>query len=251
MGSGLWLRSQTPRFTDSLHKADWIRVGLGYRNCYMNRSILKNPKSFRLLPCLAGFTFLAAMLPMTSSHAQPVAPGSAAGTEIPAWVRTEIDKLQSTNTPERNKAILRLRHREAAAAIPVLIQLLGNGEEYPRTALMVLSTVPLTRSCSPECTVGGEAAETLARIGQIPDGLMALLKSGNPRQVASPNFRAIRQRGRACAIEPEAHALLDQVAMIQMLREAEHTIQKIPAHLDRRFTHAPTSWTSREQKSVH
>ena len=151
----------------------------------MERAILKNSKRFRMLPCLAGFTLLAGLFSLISSHARSGTPDNTTGTETPTWVRTKIARLQSTNATERTAAILRLRHRRATAAIPALIHLLGSDAEFPRMALLVSSFAPLTRSCSPACTVGGEAAETLARIGQTPDDWLALLKSRDSRTRAN------------------------------------------------------------------
>ena len=106
----------------------------------------------------------------------------ATGTD-PAVV--EIVKLRSSNAPQRSDAIMKLRYLGMSgggtAAIPDLIRMLDSEAEFPRTVLMSSSLGELTESCSDECTVGGEAAETLARIGKPSDELLALLASENWR----------------------------------------------------------------------
>jgi len=81
---------------------------------------------------------------------------------------------------------MKLRRSDAAAAIPALIQMLGSEAEFPRRILLVSSFAPITRSCSSACTFGGEAAETLARIGQTG-------KSGGLR--TKSRFSSRRHRG--------------------------------------------------------
>ena len=127
---------------------------------------------------------LAAMLPLANIHAQSGEAG-AAGADVPAAIQAAITKLQSRTSSERSDAIMKLRRSDATAAIPALIKMLGSGAEFPGRVLMISSLAPITRSCSPACTFGGEAAETLARIGQTSDDLLACLKSADWRTRAN------------------------------------------------------------------
>jgi HEAT repeat protein len=124
------------------------------------------------------------MLPLTNIHAQSGAAG-AAGADVPAAIQAAITKLQSRNPRERSDAIMKLRRSDATAAIPALIQGLGSEAEFPSRVLMISSFAPITHSCSPAYTFGGEAAETLARIGQTSDDLLACLKSADWRTRAN------------------------------------------------------------------
>ncbi len=149
------------------------------------KTTMSNSRGFRELRSLAGFTLLATMLPLTASYARPGTAGGAAGADVAAAVPAQIAKLQSSDPRERSEAIMKLRHRSAAAAVPALVQMLGSEAEFPSMLLMISSHAPITHSCSSECTFGGEAAETLARIGQTSDDLLACLKSADWRTRAN------------------------------------------------------------------
>lgn len=100
--------------------------------------------------------------------------------DIPAELRAEIEKLYSSGTKERANAIVKLRYMgmkgKADRAVPFLLQMLGSADEFPRMTLLLSSLLPITESCSAECTFGGEAAETLARIGKGSNELLDLMK---------------------------------------------------------------------------
>ncbi len=107
-------------------------------------------------------------------------------------VNVEITKLKSSDLKERSDALLKLRRLGISGepATPYLIQMLGSEVEFPRKVLMASSKTPMTRSCSDDCTFGGEAAETLACIGKSSDELLSSLKSEN-RRVRANAIRAI------------------------------------------------------------
>jgi HEAT repeat protein len=112
-----------------------------------------------------------------AAAAPPIAP-ILSGTAASAAVN--IPRLRSTNLDECCDAIMNLGHKDAAEAIPDLIPLLGNEAPLPRRALMRLlasSTAEKTGSCDGQNTVGGQAAETLVRIGETSDALLAALKA--------------------------------------------------------------------------
>jgi HEAT repeat protein len=112
-----------------------------------------------------------------AAAAQPIAPilsGAAASAAV------NIPRLHSTNLDECCDAIMNLGHKDAADAIPDLIPFLGNETPLPRRAemrLLVSSTAEKTMSCDRQNTVGGQTAETLVRIGQTSDALLAALKA--------------------------------------------------------------------------
>jgi HEAT repeat protein/beta-lactamase regulating signal transducer with metallopeptidase domain len=95
--------------------------------------------------------------------------------DIPAKLKAEIEKLYSSDKKERADAIMNLRHGEAVPAIPFLMQMLGSDAEFPLARLLISSRSGITNSCSSEHTFGGEAAETLARIGNTSDELLDLM----------------------------------------------------------------------------
>ena len=176
----------------------------------MKPAIRSSLKGFRNFRHFAGLAMLAAMLPFTTGYGQPQKPDGATGADVPAATKTEIAKLQSANLRERADAIMSLRYlnKKAEAAIPHLIHMLGSETEFPQARLLMSSLSTITKSCSSECTFGGEAAETLARIGKMSDDLLALPKSDNWRIRAN----AIRALGglkdrRAAG---EVIAILDQ-----------------------------------------
>lgn len=117
------------------------------------------------------------------------------GDQVPPAVKAEILKLQSSEPRKQSDSMMKLRYLGmkggASAAIPYLIQMLGSDQEFPRMVLLTSSLSSITKSCADECTFGGEAAETLARIGQSSDELLALLKTNNWRVRAN----AIRALG--------------------------------------------------------
>ncbi len=102
---------------------------------------------------------------------------SASG-EIPADVKTAMQMLQSHNRDEQVDAMMKLRYMKGRAelAIPLLIQMLGSEAKFPVIRLIASSLASKTQSCSSDPTFGGEAAETLACIGQASDELLGLLK---------------------------------------------------------------------------
>lgn len=96
----------------------------------------------------------------------------------PELIKAAVNRLQSADLEERCAAIMRLRRRDVPAdAIPALIRLLGSRIEFPWKLLIISSEIPITRSCDNQRTLGGEAAETLARIGRPFDELLPLLNS--------------------------------------------------------------------------
>ena len=101
--------------------------------------------------------------------------------ETAARTEAAIARLQSTNLRERAEALMMLRGPEASAAIPALIQMLGSDMEFPQMLLMVSNNLPITQSCDHSPTFGGEAAETIAKIGRTSDELLSLLPSANWR----------------------------------------------------------------------
>lgn len=96
-------------------------------------------------------------------------------------------------------------------AIPWLIRMLSSDVEFPTYVLTVSSKSPVTRSCSEECTFGGEAAETLACIGMSSDELLSSVKSENWRVRAN----AIRAIGGL----KERRAVPDLLATIRTSKE--------------------------------
>ena len=100
--------------------------------------------------------------------------------DIPVKLRTEIEKLYSSDEKVRADAIMKLRYMgmrgEAYPAIPFLMEMLGSDAEFPQVMLLISSLSSMTASCSSECTFGGEAAETLARIGKTSDELLNLMR---------------------------------------------------------------------------
>jgi len=129
-----------------------------------------------------------------AAHARPKDPLEKIPADIPAKVRTEIEKLRSLDKKERAGAIISLRHMgmrgEAAPAVPFLMRLLGSDAEFPKMMLWALSLSDMTSSCSPGYTFGGEAAETLARIGKTSDALLRL--TGHPEwRVRANAMRAL------------------------------------------------------------
>jgi HEAT repeat protein len=92
-----------------------------------------------------------------------------------------IARLQSADLNERADALVILQRPGASAAIPVLIQMLGNDTEFPAIRLVVRNDMPITQYCDRTPTFGGEAAEAIAKIGRISDELLALLTSANWR----------------------------------------------------------------------
>ncbi len=65
------------------------------------------------------------------------------------------------------------------------------------------------------------------------------LKRRHTRQIFPANLRAIIQLLRVFIGEPKTHPLLHQMRFIEILREPQHTTEKITAHLHRRLAHAP------------
>ncbi len=128
-------------------------------------------------------TFAALLPASTEAGAEKAAPATPIAQPLmgaPVPMSTQIARLHSTNLDECCDAILSLRSKDAADAIPDLIPLLGNEAPLPRRAemrLMISSTAAKTGSCDRQETVGGEAAETLVRIGQTSDALLAALKA--------------------------------------------------------------------------
>ena len=126
----------------------------------------------------------AALLPAPAkAGAEKAAPAPPLAPIMPAAATTvaaEIARLRSPNLDERCDAIMNLGRKDAAEAIPELIPFLGNETSLPRRAemrLMISSTAAKTGSCDGQNTVGGQAAETLVRIGETSDALLAALKA--------------------------------------------------------------------------
>ncbi len=128
----------------------------------------------------------------------------------PAEVRAVLEKLHSSNVNERADAMMKLRFMKGdmAPAIPVLIQMLGTDAKFPVARLLISSLSPRTRSCSSECTFGGEAAETLACIGRTSDELPGLLKD-RKWQVRANAARALGGLKDVRAIDPLMSFLAD------------------------------------------
>jgi len=141
------------------------------------------------LPMVA-FALLALTLPASRQAAVAAA---ADGTDVPPATQAEIAKLQSSDLRQRSDAIMKLRYlgKKGEAAIPYLVRMLDSEVEFPRMVLISSSLAPMTQSCSDECTLGGEAADTLVCIGKRSDDLLASLKSENWRSRAN----AIRALG--------------------------------------------------------
>jgi HEAT repeat protein len=101
------------------------------------------------------------------------------------WAQLSIEdvitRLKSTDLRERANALMMLREPGASAAIPALIQMLSSEAGFPAGRLLVWNDLPRTRSCDPNLTFGGEAAETIADIGVKSDELLSLLASANSR----------------------------------------------------------------------
>jgi HEAT repeat protein len=108
----------------------------------------------------------------------PESPVDGMSAEIPADVKTAMEKLQSPNRNEQADAIMKLRYMKdrAEPALPLLIRMLGSDAKFPVMKLLSSSLAPKTQSCSPEPTFGGEAAETLACLGKTSEELLGLLK---------------------------------------------------------------------------
>jgi len=160
--------------------------------------------AFLLLPVLG---YLAMGL---AAHAQPKDPPGKIPADIPAKVRTEIQKLRSSDKRERAEAMMSLRYMamrgEAAPAVPFLMQLLGSDAEFPEMIVGVSPSLPTTASCSPGYTFGGQAAETLARMGKISDALLSL--TGHPEwRVRANAVRALGGLKDPRAVDPLLAAL--------------------------------------------
>lgn len=134
--------------------------------------------------------------PRRKSDPDTVAHPDARDTRGPSTeTKAEIVKLQSSDLRQRSDAIMKLRYLgmrgKATAAMPSLIGMLDSEVEFPQMVLWSASLAPITESCAEECTFGGEAAETLARIGQTSDDLLPLVRSRDWRVRAN----AIRALG--------------------------------------------------------
>jgi len=125
--------------------------------------------------------------------------------EIPAEVKAQIEKLHSSDKAERADAVMSLRYLgmsgKADAAIPYLLEMLENDNSFPAIKLMISSLSSITESCTKNYTFGGEAAETLARIGKPSDTLLTLLSSSNQHTKANA-IRALGGLRDSRAIDP-------------------------------------------------
>lgn len=130
---------------------------------------------------------------------------------VPVEVKTAMEKLQSRDRNEQADAIIKLRYMKdgAAPAIPLLVRMLSSDVDFPQVKLMILSLSPKTSSCSSEPTFGGEAAETLARIGKTSDELLGALKDRR-WQVRANAARALGGVEDARAIDPLTSLLSDK-----------------------------------------
>lgn len=149
----------------------------------------------------------------SAAHAQPETPRSKISSDVSAELRSEIERLYSPDVAIRAKAIMSLRYLavrgEADAAVPFLMRMLGSGARFPSMTLMTSSLAAMTKSCSREHTFGGEAAETLARIGRTSDELLALVKHRDWR-VRANAMRALGGCRDGRAVEPMVAALTDK-----------------------------------------
>ena len=162
------------------------------------KTIMKPGKKFYRRPAtivVAIMLLLAAVIaPTTIALTERAATAESDAAEMTEEVRVEIGKLGSDDPGKRANAIMRLRYMgmkgKADAAIPYLLEMLGDESKFPQMVLMSSSLSTMTQSCRSEYTFGSEAAETLARIGKKDDELLSLLKSDD-WQVCADAARAV------------------------------------------------------------
>jgi HEAT repeat protein len=123
------------------------------------------------------------------------------GNSQQSFAAADIARLQSADLRERANTLMMLRGPGASAAIPLLIQMLGSDTEFPAMLLLASSSLPVTQSCDRSPTFGGQAAETIARIGRGSDELLALLTNANWR-IRANAARALGGLKDRRAVEP-------------------------------------------------
>jgi HEAT repeat protein len=182
----------------------------------------KNMVALALMVCAGGSNLSPAIAEVSIAATAQVAPGASPTVEIDAAVRQLIERLHSSNPAERADAAFALgsMKAKAAAAIPALAELLGDGAPVARRAI---KSPPFEdEEWQPdyetvkETTVGEAATHALMAIGDESLGALtdALVKDTNWRARKNAAW-ALAHRGDRRAVNQLIVALNDQAWQVR------------------------------------